>query len=218
MKAPPTRRSSSPTLPCAGSDLDHDQPSQLAADGDLRRYVRRSLWKAALTLALFVAAIASVSWLYAEQLSAAANLLYLKLGVLGLCLVVFVCDCLTAPFPPDVVLVIIAKSALRTSAWQVVLLIGLVSILAGNCAFYLGRALQRWPWAARWLARAGAKPKALIQGYGRSAVALAALTPIPFSITCVLAGLLGMEHARFWPVTLLRIPRFLLYFAVIYWL
>src|SRR5690606_20070216 len=111
----------------------------------------------------------------------------------------------------------VAKSALRASAWQVVLLIGVVSILAGNCAFYLGRVVQRWPWAARWLSRAGAKPRALIQGYGRSAVALAALTPIPFSITCLLAGLLGMQHARFWPVTLLRIPRFFLYFAVIYW-
>lgn len=185
---------------------------------ELRDYVRRSLWKAALSLGLLMAVVGVASWLYAAELNAAANWLYQELGVLGLCLVIFMADCFTAPFPPDGVLVIIARSTLHGSAWQVVLLISVVSILAGNCAFYLGRWVQRWPRAARWLSRAGAKPRALIQGYGRTAVALAALTPIPFSITCVLAGLLGMQHARFWPVTLLRIPRFLVYFAVMYWI
>ncbi len=201
MHAPPSERT------------PHPRPSDAVLDG----YVRASLWKALIALVVFVGAIGLASVLFREQLSAVAHLLHQKLGVAGLCLIVFVCDSLTAPLPPDVVLVIVAKSDLRAHAWSLVLLFGLVSTVAGNCGYWLGTQLTRWPRIARWLVRAGARPRALVERYGRSAVALAALTPIPFSITCIVAGLLGMPHRRFWPVTLLRFPRFLLYFALIYW-
>ncbi|MCA9627903.1 MAG: VTT domain-containing protein [Myxococcales bacterium] len=201
MHAPPSERSPRP------------QPSDAALEG----YVRASLWKALIALLVFVGAIGLASFLFKEQLDGVAHLLHQKLGVAGLCLIIFVCDSLTAPLPPDVVLVIVAKSALREHAWSLVLLFGVVSVVAGNCGFWLGSQLQRWPRVARWLVRAGAKPRALVERYGRGAVGLAALTPIPFSITCILAGVLGMPHQRFWPVTLLRIPRFYLYFVLIFW-
>ncbi|MCB9583813.1 MAG: VTT domain-containing protein [Polyangiaceae bacterium] len=201
MHAPPSERTPHPRPP----------------DDALDSYVRASLWKAFIALVIFVGAIGLASVLFKEQLSVAAHVLHRALGVPGLCLIVFVCDSLTAPFPPDVVLVIVAKSDLRSYAWSLVLLFGVVSAVAGNAGYWLGTRIQSWPRVARVLVRAGAKPQALVERYGRSAVALAALTPIPFSITCILAGLLGMPHSRFWPVTLLRIPRFLLYFALIYW-
>lgn len=201
MHAPPSERTPHPRPP-----LD-----------DLDGYVRASLWKALIALLVFVGAIGLASVLFQEQLNGVAHLLHQRLGVAGLCLIIFVCDSLTAPLPPDVVLVIVAKSDLRAHAWTLVLVFGLVSIVAGNCGYWLGKRLQGWPRVARWLVRAGAKPRALVERYGRRGVALAALTPIPFSITCILAGLLDMPHARFWPVTLLRIPRFYLYFILIYW-
>jgi membrane protein YqaA with SNARE-associated domain len=55
----------------------------------------------------------------------------------------------------------------------------------------------------------------LIDRYGYWAVALGALTPIPFSITCWSAGMLRLGFGRFLLVALLRVPRFVGYYVVI---
>jgi membrane protein YqaA with SNARE-associated domain len=55
----------------------------------------------------------------------------------------------------------------------------------------------------------------MVQRYGRLTVALGALTPLPFSITCWCAGGLGMPLARFLPVSLLRVPRYVVYYLAI---
>jgi membrane protein YqaA with SNARE-associated domain len=57
--------------------------------------------------------------------------------------------------------------------------------------------------------------EALFKKYGLWAVLAGATTPMPFSVTCWTAGVLGVG---FWPMVmacLFRIPRFYLYYGIV---
>jgi membrane protein YqaA with SNARE-associated domain len=137
------------------------------------------------------------------------------LGVAGLGALVFVSDTLISPLPPDVVLVVIAKTELAADWRWLVPLGGALSALAGCVGFFIGRWLgERRRAVPRWI-RGDRLNQALVTRYGRWAVVLGAMTPIPFSVTCWLAGMCNMRFSAFAPITLLRIPRFVVYYLAI---
>ncbi|MBN2090241.1 VTT domain-containing protein [candidate division KSB1 bacterium] len=59
------------------------------------------------------------------------------------------------------------------------------------------------------------KGEVLFQKYGIGAVILGALTPVPFSVVCWLAGLFKMNYFKFALATFFRIPRLILYYYLI---
>lgn len=188
------------------------------SEAELQRYVRRSLVRAAVVLLLLVGGLAVVGQVWEQELLAAVRWILDTVGLPGLCGVLFVSDSFITPFPPDALLVVVSKSGLRDQWPLIVLLFGVVSVVAGNVGWWLGGRLGSTRAPRAYLRRFGRMPHALVERYGRRAVAIGALTPVPFSVTCWAAGMLDMPWRRFWPVTLLRIPRFFLYYLLIFWI
>ena len=50
--------------------------------------------------------------------------------------------------------------------------------------------------------------------YGIWAVIVAAITPIPFSPVCWIAGMLEMDYKQFLVASLWRIPRFMIWYVI----
>jgi membrane protein YqaA with SNARE-associated domain len=173
--------------------------------------VRRSLLNTAVGLALLLAALGIVGVVWEDELLAATAAVYRWLGLGGLAFLVLAADTLISPIPPDVVLVVISKTTLAPAWLWLVPAAGLVSAVAGSFGWLLGRRLGR---TTRWM-RPRSLDRALVTRYGRWAVVLGALTPIPFSLTCWLAGMYRIPYRHFAPITLLRIPRFVAYYLAI---
>ncbi len=191
------------------------EPENDASPAELRAFIRSNIIKTVVTLLLLFVGLAVVGKLYQEQLLEAAQAVYHSLGVGGLLGLLFIGDAIFSPVPPDAILVIIANSELRVSWPSLVLAVGVVSTLAGNFGWWLGWRFARFPPSSRIIARVRKKYATQIHRYDRWTVALGATTPLPFSLICITAGALGMRWGRVAPVTLLRIPRFFLFYLVI---
>lgn len=191
------------------------EPDDDASPAELRAFIRTNVIKTVVTLLVLFVALAVVGKLYQAELIAAAEAVYQRLGVGGLLGLLFIGDAIFSPVPPDTILVIIANSELRASWASIVLAVGVVSTVAGNFGWWLGWRFARFPPSSRIIARVRKKYATQIHRYDRWTVALGATTPLPFSLICITAGALGMRWNRVAPVTLLRIPRFFLFYVVI---
>ncbi len=177
-------------------------------------YVRRSLVQLVLGVAAVALVLGVTSALYGEELATIATWASDVLGVAGLALFVFLVDGFTLPIPPDAVLVVVANGPLEPDWIWVVTGFGLVSALAGNVGYGIARAFAGTAFVTRALGPHRDRMEAVFARYGALAVALGALTPIPFSVTCWVAGVLRLRWSVLAWTSLLRVPRFLAY----YWL
>ena len=193
------------------SGYDDVSPEQL------RRYVRSSIIKGVLGLVGLVAGMAFVGKYFDTELVLATTWVYDHLGLAGLAAILLLTDSFITPIPPDVLLIIIAKSALADSWWIVVPGLGVLSSGAGMIGWHLSRRVGDTRLMRLMFGRFRRRHRALVARYGTVAVALGALTPIPFSVTCWAAGIFQMPFKRFAWVTLLRIPRFVGYYLLIAW-
>ena len=74
--------------------------------------IRENLLKALAGILLIVVMMSVLGfWLEAEMIIG-TNWVVDRIGFAGLCLILFVSDTLVTPFPPDILLVVIAKSDL----------------------------------------------------------------------------------------------------------
>ena len=79
--------------------------------------------------------------------------------------------------------------------------------MSRSTGFWIGRRLRTTRLVARVLASRGGRVPGLFARYGTVAVALAALTPLPYSVFCWAAGAARMSFGRFILVSQLRIVR-----------
>lgn len=138
-----------------------------------------------------------------------ADSLLPRLGPASLFLLVALNDFAVTPVSPDIAIFLIAHK--WPGSYLLVFFLGLGSVCGGALAWACGRFLEAKfkPEALDAFVR---RNHALINRYGAWIVALGALTPVPYSLSCWAAGALGMDFRRFLPMTLFRIPRFLLYY------
>jgi membrane protein YqaA with SNARE-associated domain len=182
---------------------------------EVRSYVRRSFVQAGVGLLVLLVTLGVIGLVWQEELIAITGTVHDSVGVGGLALLVFAADALTSPIPPDIVLLVISKTELASIWLWLVPAAGVISVVAGSAGWLLGKRLGQTEFVlVRWL-RARTMNHAVVAHYGRWAVALAALTPVPFSIICWLTGMCHMPYRAFAPVTLLRIPRFIVYYLAI---
>jgi len=184
-------------------------------DPALTALVRRALWMSAVLLLALVLGVGALGVFYRAELLGVTQWIFLNLGIPGLALIVFAADGLNSPIPPDLALVVVANSELVGRAWSLVLFLGVVSVIAGNLGWLLGAKLGETRLGRLVMGRFGSRAAALVRRFGMWGVAIGALTPIPFSLTCWAAGMLQMEWQRFTLVTLLRFPRYALYYWAI---
>jgi len=99
--------------------------------------------------------------------------------------------------------------------WEVVAWGSGGSIGGGAVGFLIGRGLVRTALFQRFIDGRGRDAWESVRRYGAGALALGALSPLPFSICCWASGALRIRPAIFLAVALLRIPRVAFYLWLI---
>jgi membrane protein YqaA with SNARE-associated domain len=177
--------------------------------------LRDNLLKGILGLTLFLVAMGLLGVFFEEGLTAGTTWVVEQIGFLGLCLILLVTDALVTPFPPDLLLVVIANSHLSEHWIGYVLVLGVVSVVAGMLGWSIGRWLGCRPLARRLFGEFKDERALFIRKHGFWAVVAGSITPLPFSVTCWGAGILGVRFFTVLVAALVsRVPRFVAY----YWL
>ena len=177
---------------------------------------RKLLLLSALILSVIFIAVAIISFLYRQEVQDASRWVLENFGFGFLAGLVFLSDTVISPLPPDVILFVISNSPLADQWPLYVGIIALVSTTAGYTAWGLGYIVSKQPWVPTFLVQFASKNRDQVESYGAWAVALGALTPFPFSLTCWSAGFLHMNLRTFSLGALVRIPRVFFYYWVIH--
>lgn len=149
-------------------------------------------------------------------MSIGTNWLAGRIGFAGLCLILFVTDTLVTPFSPDIMLVVIAKSDLAERLLPYVLILGMVSVSAGMLGWCIGRWLGHFRFVQHLFGQFNDEQAAFIRKYGFWAIVLGATTPLPYSVTCWTAGIMGVRWSTVFAASVLfRIPRVIIYYLLI---
>lgn len=177
--------------------------------------IQQHLIKALIGLVAFIAAMAVLGFVFEEELTAITTWAVDRVGFIGLAAILMVTDTLVTPFPPDILLVVIAKSRLA-GEWPIYVgILGMVSVVAGMTGYGIGRWLGHFQWSQRLFGEFKEDHRSFIRKYGFWGVAIGSVTPLPYSVTCWTAGVLGIRWTMVLAASVLfRIPRFYLY----YWL
>ncbi len=155
-------------------------------------------------LALAAAAFAAGWWWRAPLLSLGEAFVS-ALGGPGVALGYFLPDAFTIPLPNDAVGLFGLAGGLTFG--QVVLWGTLGSLVGGATGYGVGQLLGRLPAIRHGRGPRLSQMKRLVRDHGAKGLAAAALTPLPYSVTCWACGALGMAFAPFLAVSSLRLVR-----------
>ena len=145
----------------------------------------------------------------------ATNWVVDRIGFAGLCVILFITDTLVTPFPPDILLVVIAKSDLAERWLTYVLILGLVSVVAGMLGWCLGRWLRHLKFFQRLFGQFNEEQRTFIGKYGLGNCAWRSHAAALFGhlLDC---RRLGCSRVTVLIASVLfRIPRFILYYLLI---
>jgi membrane protein YqaA with SNARE-associated domain len=162
---------------------------------------------------LLVILVVTLGLLYREPLEAFGHRTIDLLGYTGIGLGVLIADMFTFIIPPDFYLFVAVTADL--TPWLVIAVGSLGSILGGLGAYQIGRLLHHTRFVQRMMKPIRDRGDAFVDRAGLATVIAAALTPIPFSLTCMAAGSVQMNFRLFFYATLFRIPRIAGYFMLI---
>lgn len=177
--------------------------------------LRNNLLKGLLSLVLLGGLTAFLVTNYRSELDTVTAFTFEHVGLLGIVAIIFVTDAFVSPFPPDSILILLAASEHHPSWPWLLPTIGLVSTCAGYTGYGMGLWFSNHAWAESVFGKFRRKSEQRLARFGAWAVALGALTPIPFSITCWTAGLMRVPFRSILAPCLLRIPRYVLYYLAI---
>lgn len=177
--------------------------------------IQQHLLKALIGLVALIAVVALLGFMYEDEMTAITTWVVDQVGFVGLAAILMVTDTLVTPFPPDILLAVIAKSRL-SEEWPIYVgVLSVVSVVAGMTGYGIGRWLGHFRWTQRLFGEFKEDHRSFLRKYGFWGVAIGAVTPLPYSVTCWTAGVLGIRWTKVLAASVLfRIPRFYLY----YWL
>jgi len=200
----------SPTTPTNTSSDSADGSTPTADDYGFS--MRRLLIDTALFTIGIVAVVAVAGYFFRKPLGATATWMIEQFGLAGLFTGTFLADAFTLPIPPDAYLFIGIASGTDTTATLVAC--SAATVAGGNLAYFVGPYIQKLPYLRDKLQDFRPKGEVLFRGYGTWAVAIAAMTPIPFSIVSWLAGIYRMPYAKYFVASLVRVPRIVGYYGL----
>jgi membrane protein YqaA with SNARE-associated domain len=179
----------------------------------LERDGKRILIQTVIALIALIAGLAALSYFFKPQMEELSKLFIQKTGLWGVGLGFFLPDALTLPIPPDTFLVAGHLGGLKF--WDMLIWASVGSVLGGTSGYLMIRALSRRPSVSAWLDPKLKTGREFMDRYGLIALALGALTPLPYSMICWACGAAGVRLVPFVLVSLLRIPRVALYLLLI---
>ena len=185
---------------------EETQPDRdLVADFDGRRLLKKGV----LAAAAIVLTIGGLGLIFRQPILDASGAFVEVLGGPGIALGFFIPDAFAFPLPHE------AFSTLGLFGgmpfWIVVAWASVGSLAGGSVGWVIGVRLSHTRWFRRIMAGRGAEANQLVGRYGKIAVAIGAVSPLPYSVCCWAAGALGMRFRPFFLVSLLRIPRVAFY-------
>ena len=113
-------------------------------------------------------------------------------------------------FPPEVFILAISRTSVWVYLWGVMWL-SLISYAAALGVYFLGTFVSRTLLFKRFVQRFYKRELRQLRRFGGLIVVLAALTPISFTIICLLVGAIGFPFRQFVWYTMARYLRFILY-------
>lgn len=170
-----------------------------------------ALVRGALMLLLIATVYSTLYFFFQEPIDAAGRWLSRTLGYAGVFLFVYLVDTFIVPATADLVF-------LFTLEWNPVILLTVISaasVLGGTSGFLIGRRLNHIRWVQGATRSYHERGDRLIRKFGLWGIALAAFTPLPYSTISWIAGMLDIPLPKYILVSLLRAPRFVIYYAAI---
>ena len=157
--------------------------------------------------------VSLVAALFRPQLRALGEAFVHRFGYAGMAFGAFLSDAFNFPIPPQFYML----TAVAAGAPQVpsVAVVCVASVLAANVAYFVAGSLARVPFVARRIEAARPTIDPLFAKYGYYAVAIGAMSPIPFSLLCYVAGLYKVPYRIYAVLVLMRVPRLLVFYALI---
>ncbi|MEM1348147.1 MAG: VTT domain-containing protein [Myxococcota bacterium] len=134
-------------------------------------------------------------------------------GAVGILVALALSDTFFIPIPPDALLFAAAASP-DISDLPMMIAACVTSTACGSMAYLIGPYIGRIPLLERRIEAYRPRGEAMFAKYGVWAIALAAVSPLPYSMACWLAGIYKMPYKGFFVATLFRIPRIALYYAL----
>lgn len=161
---------------------------------------------------VLVAGVALLGWAFRAPISALAAHFVGQFGIIGVLLGMLVVD--SYAFPPlahEPILFFAHAGGL--GFFEVTLMAGTGSFLAGPTGYLIGFLLSRCRWVERQLRRTGVA--SVMRRRGVFVVAIAAVSPVPFSASSYAAGALRVPFGPFLLACSLRYPKVALYLGMI---
>lgn len=173
----------------------------------------RALLQLALALGALLGAVALASWLAREELEALGRGFVARFGIGGMFVGTFLADAFSFPVPPQFyMLTAITGGGSQPAALGA---ISAASLLAGQTGYQLAGRLSRVRLFARRIEASRPRIDRLFARYGYWAIAVASVTPIPFSVLCYISGLYRIPPRYFAALLLFRVPRLIAYYGLI---
>lgn len=174
--------------------------------------LRKLLWQSVGAMVLLFGIVAILAIFLREPITMVAHRIVESLGLVGIFFGVLAADGLMFPIPPTTYLFIAV--AANVPIIPVLIVCAVASFLGGALAYLLGPTLQRVPFINRRIEAFRPRGEALFKRWGGWTIAIAAVTPLPFSLVCWFAGIYRMPFARFISVSVVRAPRLLVYYGI----
>ena len=170
-------------------------------------FIGRSLKKAALPIILVIAALVVINK-YVFTIDDGLELLTNSFSRIGVLITFFISETLLGLIPPEIFIGWSKKTAdpiLNLS------LLATLSYIGGILSFYIGKASLRIPSVKNYLEVKMAKHLKNTSKWGGFLIIIGALLPVPFSITCMAAGMIKYPIKGVVLFGLFRFARFALY-------
>lgn len=168
---------------------------------------RRLIVSAVIAMIVFTGVIGVLAWFFRDPLLAVGHWFVDNFGGPGVAAGYFLPDAFTIPLPNDAFTAFGLWGGMPF--WTVVAWGSLGSLAGGSTGWAIGRYLiARNKRLQGFMQKRGGDEMVLeLRRSGRWFLALAAVSPIPYSITCWACGVTRMPYAEFLVISLLRIPR-----------
>lgn len=196
----------------AGAPAD-DAAGARARRASRKRDLVRTGAQLVLSLVALFGLIALAGYLAREQLDALGRAFVQHFGLAGMFVGTYLADAFSFPIPPQFYML----TAITAGVSHVAALatISVASLLAGYTGYRLAGRIARVRLFARRIEATRPRVDRLFERYGYWAIAIGSLTPVPFSVLCYLSGLYRIPP-RYLPALLLfRVPRLILFYALI---
>ena len=174
--------------------------------------LKNNLIKLGVAFLIVLLIVVALRYIFGSDIEAFAEFMVHQFGLPGIFVGTFILDTLVLGISPDFILFVAIAGEM--DPLSILLTISIASILGGNAGYFIGRFLGHRKFVQKRIEPYERRGHYLMGKYGLWAIIVAAMTPIPFSTVCWIAGMLEMKYTHFLAGAIWRIPRYLLWYIV----